>query len=331
MRKLVYLFLLVIVASCSYSGIAERRLDDAQSLLERNPRKALEELNGIDVSHLRDSGVVARWSLLYCEAMAANHIYAPTDTIVNVAIDFYSRHNDDAALKRAKLAQQMLSAPDHAAPDSLAEARYLQKEREYRIYVERHRREQFMLVSVIVLALALVVIVWLWQSLRLRKAQNNALMAEASGLQMRLQSASMDASRMQTVLHGLLGKRFALIDGLCDTYYQSQGTTHERKVIADRVKSEIEAVRTDPAIFSEMEKTVNECRDNILARLKDACPGIKDEEYQLATLLACGFSSRSISLLMGVSIENVYKRKSRLKQRIRMLSRPDASDFMDIF
>lgn len=331
MRSLLYIFFLLIITSCSYSGISERRLDDAQSLLESNPEKALDELNGIDVSELRDSDAVARWSLLYSEAMAANHIYAPTDTIVNVAIDFYTRRNDFAALNRAKAAQQKLSATTTAKTDSLAEARYLQKEREYRIYVERSQREQYVLISVIVLLVALAVIGWLMQNLKVRKAQNDALMAEASGLKLQLESASVDASRMQTALHELLDKRFALIDGLCDTYYQSQGTKNERKTIADRVKTEIDAVRTDPAIFSEMEKTVNECRDNLLLHLKEEYPGIKPEEYQLATFLACGFSSRTISLLLGESIENVYKRKSRLKQRIKGQNPPDDAEIMTIF
>ncbi|PNP95544.1 hypothetical protein BFS16_03985 [Hoylesella timonensis] len=331
MRSLLYIFILLIITSCSYSELANQRLDDAQSMLARNPEKALNELNRIDVSELRDSDAVARWSLLYSEAMAANHIYAPTDTIVNVAIDFYSRHKDLAALNRAKAAQQKLSASKFAVKDSLAEARYLQKEREYRIYIERSQRERYVLISVIVLIAALVVIIYLMQNLRIRKAQNNALMAEASGLKLQLQSASDETSRMQSALHDLLDKRFALIDGLCDTYYQSQGTKNERKAIADRVKSEIETVRTDPEIFSEMEKTVNECRNNLLTHLKEYYPGIKSEEYQLTTFLACGFSSRTISLFLNESIENIYKRKSRLKQRIRAQNPPDDTEIMAIF
>ncbi len=331
MRSLLYIFFLLIITSCSYSGMSERRLDDAQSLLKSNPQKALDELNGIDVSELRDSDAIARWSLLYSEAMAANRIYAPTDTIVNVAVDYYTRHNDTAALTRAITAKRLLTSAETAVPDSLAEARYLQKEREYRIYVERSQREQYMLISVIVLIAALAVIIWLVQNLRIHKAQNDALMAEASGLKLQLQSASDDASRMQSALHGLLDKRFALIDGLCDTYYQSQGTRNERKAIADRVKSEIDAVRTDPAIFSEMEKTVNECSDNLLDHIREAYPAIKPEEYQLATFLACGFSSRTISLLSGESIDNVYKRKSRLKQRLTAKTSTFDAQISEIF
>lgn len=331
MRSLLYIVFLLIITSCSYSGMSERRLDEAQSLLSTDAEKALDELNGIDVSQLRDSAEIARWSLLYSEAMAANHIYAPTDTIVNVALEYYSRHDDREALNRALRAKQQLSISAYAKADSLAQARYLQKEREYRIYVERSQREQFILISAIVLLIAVGIIIWMAQNLKLRKAQNDALMAEASGMKLQLEYASVDASRMQSALHRLLDKRFALIDELCDTYYQSQGTKNERKLIADRVKSEIETVRTDPTVFSEMEKTVNDCRDNLLAHLKEEYPGIKSEEFQLATFLACGFSSRTISLLLGESIENVYKRKSRLKQRIKAQNLSDDVEIMSIF
>ncbi|MDE6269575.1 MAG: hypothetical protein K2M12_01805, partial [Muribaculaceae bacterium] len=109
--------------------------------------------------------------------------------------------------------------------------------------------------------------------------------------------------------------RLALIDSLCQTYYESQGTKTERKAIADKVKSEIEAVRTDS--FSEMEKTVNDCRNNILTKVKTSYPDIKPADYQLLVYIASGLSTRTISLLLGESVDVVYKRKSRLKSRLK--------------
>ena len=100
----------------------------------------------------------------------------------------------------------------------------------------------------------------------------------------------------------------------------------KRKLIADKVKSEIDAVRTDA--FTDMEQAVNDCRDNLLTRLKEAYPEIRPEEYQLAVYLASGLSARTISLLLGENIYVVYKRKSRLKKRLSQL--PD-TDFMCIF
>lgn len=136
---------------------------------------------------------------------------------------------------------------------------------------------------------------------------------------------------MQASLIGLLDKRFSLIDSLCDTYYQSQGTKNERKAMADRVKAEIEAIQTDAVIFADMESSVNDCRSNLLVRLREEYPAIKPEEYQLAVYLACGLSNRTISLLLGESIDNIYKRKSRLKLRLKEHNPRNLAEFLAIF
>lgn len=116
-------------------------------------------------------------------------------------------------------------------------------------------------------------------------------------------------------MQGLLDKRFDLIDSLCQTYYESQGTKTERKSIVDKVKSEIESVRTDS--FPEMEKAVNACRNNILEEIKKSWPDMKPDDYRLLVYLASGFSTRAICLLLDESTDVVYKRKSRLKSRLK--------------
>ena len=127
----------------------------------------------------------------------------------------------------------------------------------------------------------------------------------------------------------MLENRFSLIDSLCQTYYESQGTKSERKAIIDKVKIEIESVRT--ASFPEMEQVVNDCRDNILVKIKESDPGIKPEDYMLLVFLASGLSTRTISLLLGETVEVIYKRKSRLKSRLRESTGAVNPAVMDIF
>ncbi|MCH5218500.1 MAG: hypothetical protein J1F07_08160, partial [Muribaculaceae bacterium] len=120
-----------------------------------------------------------------------------------------------------------------------------------------------------------------------------------------------------------------LIDSLCQTYYETHGTKTERKAIIDKVKNEIEAVKTDS--FSQMEQTVNDCRDNILLNVKNIFPDMKPEDYQLLVYLASGLSSRSISLLLGDSVDNVYKRKSRMKYRLKEKVAPTYPEILTLF
>lgn len=331
MKHLFYAVTLIILSACSYNARPSYALDEAQALMDDNPEEAYNKLNALDISTLGDSAEIARWALLYSEALAANHLYTPSDSILKIAINYYSANDCPLELKRAVALGDSIRRLSASSPDPLLEARYIQKEKEYTVYVERLKREQAILIALVLITLTLAVILWQRQRLKLKESQNSLLMAEAAGLKEQIRRRNDDASELQCRLHELLDTRFTLIDSLCGTYYESQGTKNERKAITDKVKAEIEAVKNDPQIFADMQKAVNSCRDNILSKIKTRYSAIKPEEYRLAVYLACGLSSRAISLLLGETVDNVYKRKSRLKLRLKALQSPDSPDFMTIF
>lgn len=326
MRCLLYVVLLVFITACSTSAPV-RALDEAEEMMQSNPSAALSKLNEVDVSEFQDSATMARWALLYTEALAVNRLSAPTDTIVNIAIDYYGRHNLADEFKKASRLKTQIKASYES--DALATALYLQKEKEFLLYKERSQRGLYTFGSMVVLLVAAGVIIWMRQRMKIQRMQNETLMAEASGLEGQIEASRGDVSRLQTKLHGLLDKRFSLIDSLCQTYYEFQGTKSERKAIIDKVKNEIESVGTDS--FPEMEQAVNDCRDNILVKIKEINHDIKREDYMLLVYLASGLSTRTISLLLGESVEVIYKRKSRLKSRLRESVGGENPDVMAIF
>lgn len=327
MRSLLYIVILLVVTGCSVSTPRHEVLDEAQRLMLSDPTAALSKLNGVDVSQLHDSATVARWALLYSEAMVVNRLLAPTDTIVNIAIDYYGRHNLTDQYQKASSLKALIHSA--GSSDALASALYLQKEKEFLLYKERTKRELFMFAGLVILLIAAGVIIWMRQRMKMQTLQNEALMAEASGLKSCIDSSRGDVCRLEAKLHGLLENRFMLIDSLCQTYYESQGTKIERKAIVDKVKSEIDSVRSDS--FPRMEQAVNDCRDNLLVKVRELCPDIKPDDYQLLVYLASGLSSRTISLLLGETVEVVYKRKSRLKARMKASVAPSYADVMAVF
>lgn len=327
MRSLLYVVLLFVITACSYSGSQPKLLDEAQSMMHSDPSAALSKLNSMDVSEFQDSATMARWALLYSEAMAENSISAPTDTIVNIAIDYYRQHRMPAEFAKASQLKGLIQSSGDA--DALATALYLQKEKEFFLYKERAERRIYILLALVVLSVAAVIIVWMRHRLKVQTLRSEALMAEASGFKSQIEASRSDVDRLEMKLHGLLDSRFALIDSLCQTYYESQGTKSERKAIVDQVKKQIESVRTDS--FAEMEHAVNDCRDNLLERIKECTPGIKREEYMLLVYIASGLSPRTISLLLGESVDVIYKRKSRLKFRLKESCASVCPEVMDIF
>lgn len=327
MRSLLYIIILLVITGCSVSSLEPKALDEAQRLMQSDPSAALSRLNEVDVSEFQDSATMARWALLYSEAMVVNRVKAPTDTIVNIAIDYYRQHDSADELKKASHLKALLHSSDKTDP--LATALYLQKEKEFLLYKERAQRELYTLVALLALLIAAGIIVWMRQRMKIQSLRNETLMAEASGFRNQMEASRSDVSRLETKLHEVLEKRFSLIDSLCQTYYESQGTKTERKAIVDKVKSEIESVRTDS--FSEMEQAVNDCRDNILVKVKNNYPEIKNEDYMLLVFLASRLSTRTISLLLGESVDVVYKRKSRLKSRFKESMSVSNPDIMAIF
>lgn len=327
MRGLLYIVILLTLAGCGYSSSQPRVLDEAQRLMDSDPSAALSRLNDLDVSELQDSATVARWALLYSEAMVANGLSTPTDTIVDIAIDYYGNHNKTDEYKKA-LRLKALNQASHKT-DQLSTALYLQKVKEFFLYKERVKLEQLLFIGIVVFLIAVGVIVWMRQRLKLQTLKNDALMAEASCFKNQIEASKGDVNRLESKLHSLLENRFALIDSLCQTYYETQGTKTERKAIIDKVKNEIESVRTDSLI--QMEQTVNDCRDNLLLKVKKIYPDLKQEDFQLLVYITTGLSSRTISLLLGETVDIVYKRKSRLKSRLKEKVAPVYPEILGFF
>lgn len=327
MRSLLYIVILLVAAGCGYPGNRPKALDEAQRLMHTDPTAALDRLNGVDVSEFQDSATMARWALLYSEALVANRLSAPTDTIVDIAVDYYRRHRlTDEYRKASRLKALMQSSGD---ADALATALYLQKEKEFLLYKERVRRRTYMYAGFLILLAGAGTILWMRQRMKLQASQAEALMAEASGLKSQIDASRGDVCRLETKLHGLLENRFSLIDSLCQTYYETQGTKAERKAIVDKVKGEIESVRADS--FADMEQAVNDCRDNLLTKVRNAWPEIKDSDYRLLVYVASGLSTRTVCLLLDESVDVVYKRKSRLKSRLKASVAPDCAEISSIF
>ena len=327
MRSLLYIIILLVVTGCGVSGSHYRELDEAQALMDNDPAAALAKLDGVDVSEFQDSATMARWALLYSEAMVVNRLSAPTDTIVNIAIDYYGRHDRMEEYQKATRLKSLIAAGK--ADDSLATSRYIQKEKEFLLYKERAKRELYTFIGVIILLIAAGIIIMMLQRMKMQALQTDALMAEASGLRTQIDASRGNVECLEAKLHGLLEHRFALIDSLCQTYYESQGTKIERKAIVDKVKSEIESVRTDS--FPKMEQAVNDCRDNLLVKVRECYLEIKPDDYQLLVYLASGLSTRTISLLLSESVEVVYKRKSRLKSRLKDVVAAACPDILSVF
>ena len=99
------IFLAVIAlcfASCGRSfSLAERFLDEAEAKLETQPDSAFVELDSLDRSLLGTKELRARHALLYTIALEKVGMEITSDSIINIAVDYYSTSGDEAMKEKA--------------------------------------------------------------------------------------------------------------------------------------------------------------------------------------------------------------------------------------
>ena len=105
MRLKTIIFLAVIAlcfASCGRSFcLAERFLDEAEAKLETQPDSAFVELDSLDRSLLGTKELRARHALLYTIALEKVGMEITSDSIINIAVDYYSTSGDEAMKEKA--------------------------------------------------------------------------------------------------------------------------------------------------------------------------------------------------------------------------------------
>ena len=65
-------------------------MDSAEVVMNDNPQKALDYMESIDARSLRSKAKQARYALLYTEAQYKNYNPIPSDSLIKVAIQYYS-------------------------------------------------------------------------------------------------------------------------------------------------------------------------------------------------------------------------------------------------
>lgn len=175
------------------------------------------------------------------------------------------------------------------------------------------------------IAISLAIVKYMRYRIRLKNEEINRYMATVN----ELQSTIRQHGDMAPLLERLLKDRLQLIDELGNMYYEQPNTRKQQEHIYCKVKSVIDDLSNNKTTLDELEDIVNKCRDNKMARLRKDMPELKEKDFKLACYLFAGFSNRIICIFTGDSIENVYKRKSRLKAKIAASNTPSRGAFSD--
>ena len=97
MRRYYCLILLVVamISSCASNSNIIENLDRAAEIMNEKPDSAKIVLDGIKRSELKNRALKARFALLYSQAMDKCYIDTDNDSLISVALKYYSKHGTD--------------------------------------------------------------------------------------------------------------------------------------------------------------------------------------------------------------------------------------------
>lgn len=122
--------------------------------------------------------------------------------------------------------------------------------------------------------------------------------------------------------------RFNVLERLCEQYYVYEGTDNLQPKILKEVKSIVEGLRGDRKTQRGLENMLDQTMDNVMSRLRGDFPSWKEDDFLLFCFTAAGFSSTTISALMGKDKSVIYNRVWRLKGRISASDSPQKEFFL---
>lgn len=175
------LILAICICSCFHTSDADRVLDMAENNLATAPDSAFVALDSLDRTLLNTRELQARHALLYSQALEKVGIEVYNDSIIHIALDYYSSIGDSENAQKARVClEQITENASMVSPSDtlkiqnsrIIEERYMDKmtliEKENRI------REMIILSLVLLFILALII---RYVVLKLKSRPNEQAMA----------------------------------------------------------------------------------------------------------------------------------------------------------
>ena len=323
MRKLlIYCILVILPIACSRENAILR---EASRNLESDPESALYLLDSLDRNSLSER---EKATFDYLTAYSFYRTYYFLDDASEAALQracLYFEKNGPAVdrMRAWELMGTVQTATNRYGSGLVS---FLKAEQVARS-IEKARLRTWALLFFLVAVLA-TLLLYFWarkmqmeKQLLLEREENDRIMSIAEDLQNRL-------SLLQgTRKSGRSDIGLDMLDRLCEQYYVYEGTSSLQPKILKEVRSLVEGLRSDDKAQKNLEQSLNDSHDQVMKRLRAACPKWKDEDYLLYMFTVAGFSSTTISTLLEKDKPYVYNRLYRIKERIKASEAPDR-DFL---
>ena len=112
-------------------------------------------------------------------------------------------------------------------------------------------------------------------------------------------------------------ERHDLSNRLYSMYFDSES---QDKITKQQLNVTINSLIKDytaPESVKKLDNLLNESYDGIMKRLTDPVVGLTEKEVELFRYSIAGLSSKSVSVIIKESPQNIYQIKSRLLKKVR--------------
>ena len=193
--------------------------------------------------------------------------------------------------------------------------------------VELKREAQIQKLTFLILLLALLLVVGV-VILAFRRKRNR----EKQEAEQLVQLAEESARMMQQTNALLFKNQFSIIGDLCKTYLRTEksGESYRKDAVYRRVQDILSNISNDDSLHAQFEEQINHDYFNIIDHIKADLGELSPTDERFLCYMIAGFDSSTISSILGLSLGNVYTKRSRLKDRIRQLDSPYKEQYLQV-
>ena len=204
-------------------------------------------------------------------------------------------------------------------------------EMENQIREEKIKSQNFKIGFIISLSVLIVVILaylisQLWRKYKLNEVKRLDLIEE---LNKTVRNNMESKSESSLIIQNLFQSQHKLLSELGEIIRENPQTNKAKRRIDEKIDSIINGISLSGGRLSDFEKQVDKVYNNLFSEFRNDLPNLKKEDYALFLYSIMDFSYSAISIFLGESsIESIYNRKRRLKNKIQALSTEKSQKYL---
>lgn len=143
----------------------------------------------------------------------------------------------------------------------------------------------------------------------------------------KISNISSELSHQNDLIEKLFHERFAELNKFSHDYFLKKDCEKLRHTILSDFEKVYQTIKSDD-YMAKLKQIVNECRCNILSKIREQMPKFKETDITFIALYLAGFSPGAICMIMDITISNYYDKKRRLRLRIESSEAIDKDFFL---